>query len=212
MCVCVGSVFPSTGNATFILTGFGVFSCASGLFMFPAIYNYLYQAMEVGIYMYMYMYCITCTYMQQIKAKQCTFHWKLVLLFHTVFSIIIACQSVTNICMYNCTCTCTLVCHILFPYLLFCLSYFSLSLLCFLSLHLFIIYFSQLFFLSITHVHVVLSILLLFLLKIFSLEYSDGIGHTWQLVFQTFTRFVSISAAPVIIGATAAYILVSLRE
>ena len=59
----LGTVFPSTGNATFILAGFGVFSCASGLFMFPAIYNYLYQAMQVctfcitipAVVMYIYM-------------------------------------------------------------------------------------------------------------------------------------------------------------
>lgn len=54
-----------------------------------------------------------------------------------------------------------------------------------------------------------LSFCVCFPSQIFSLEYSDGIGHTWQLVFQTFTRFVSISAAPVIVGASAAYVLVS---
>ena len=43
-----GTVYLQTNNATFILSGFGVFSCASGLFMFPVIYGYLHRAMEVG--------------------------------------------------------------------------------------------------------------------------------------------------------------------
>ena len=44
----IGTVYLQTQNATSILTGFGVFICASGLFMFPAIYNYLLQAMNVS--------------------------------------------------------------------------------------------------------------------------------------------------------------------
>lgn len=44
----IGTVFLATESATFILTGFGVFSCASGLFMFPAIYNYLFPALQVS--------------------------------------------------------------------------------------------------------------------------------------------------------------------
>ena len=44
----LGTVYFQTSNATFILSAFGVFSCASGLFMFPAIYTYLFRAMEVS--------------------------------------------------------------------------------------------------------------------------------------------------------------------
>ncbi len=45
--VLLGTVYFQTRNSTFILSAFGVFSCASGLFMFPAIYTYLFRAMEV---------------------------------------------------------------------------------------------------------------------------------------------------------------------
>ena len=42
-----GTVYLQTQDATSVLTGFGVFSCASALFMFPIIYSYLHKAMEV---------------------------------------------------------------------------------------------------------------------------------------------------------------------
>lgn len=45
----IGTVYIQTGNPTFILSGYGVFSCASGLFMFPIVYTYLYRALEVSI-------------------------------------------------------------------------------------------------------------------------------------------------------------------
>jgi hypothetical protein len=43
----LGTVYFQTDNPTFTLSAFGVFSCASGLFMFPAVYTYLFRAMEV---------------------------------------------------------------------------------------------------------------------------------------------------------------------
>lgn len=44
----LGTVYFQNSNPTFILSAFGVFSCASGLFMFPAIYTYLFRAIEVS--------------------------------------------------------------------------------------------------------------------------------------------------------------------
>ncbi len=44
-----GTVYIQTTNPTFILSGYGVFSCASGLFMFPIVYTYLYRALEVRV-------------------------------------------------------------------------------------------------------------------------------------------------------------------
>ena len=43
-----GTVYLQTQDATSVLTGFGVFSCASALFMFPIIYSYLQRAIEVN--------------------------------------------------------------------------------------------------------------------------------------------------------------------
>lgn len=48
----LGTVYFQNSNPTFILSAFGVFSCASGLFMFPAIYTYLFRAIEVSIVHY----------------------------------------------------------------------------------------------------------------------------------------------------------------
>ena len=45
--VLLGTVYYQTHNPTFTLSAFGVFSCASGLFMFPAVYTYLFRAIEV---------------------------------------------------------------------------------------------------------------------------------------------------------------------
>lgn len=45
--ILLGTVYFQTQSATFILSAFGVFSCASGLFMFPAVYTYLFKAIEV---------------------------------------------------------------------------------------------------------------------------------------------------------------------
>lgn len=45
--ILLGTVYFQTHNPTFTLSAFGVFSCASGLFMFPAVYTYLFRAIEV---------------------------------------------------------------------------------------------------------------------------------------------------------------------
>ncbi len=47
--ILLGSVYFQTNSPTSILSAFGVYSCASALFMFPAIYTYLYRAVEVGV-------------------------------------------------------------------------------------------------------------------------------------------------------------------
>ncbi len=43
-------MYLQTHDATSVLTGFGVFSCASALFMFPIIYSYLQKAIEVDLF------------------------------------------------------------------------------------------------------------------------------------------------------------------
>ena len=43
----LGSVYFQVDEMTFLLSPFGVLSCASGLFMFPAVYTYLYDAVQV---------------------------------------------------------------------------------------------------------------------------------------------------------------------
>lgn len=45
----LGSVYYQVNDMTFLLSPFGVLSCASGLFMFPAVYSYLYDAIQVKI-------------------------------------------------------------------------------------------------------------------------------------------------------------------
>ena len=42
----LGTVYFQSLSPTFILSAFGVFSCASGLFMFPAVYTYLFRAIQ----------------------------------------------------------------------------------------------------------------------------------------------------------------------
>ena len=49
--VLLGTVYYQTHNPTFTLSAFGVFSCASGLFMFPAVYTYLFRAIEVRVWL-----------------------------------------------------------------------------------------------------------------------------------------------------------------
>ncbi len=44
----LGSVYFQSHNSTFILSAFGVFSCASGLFLFPIMHHYLYSALQVN--------------------------------------------------------------------------------------------------------------------------------------------------------------------
>ena len=45
--VAIGTVYLQTSSGTLILSGFGVFSCASGLFMFPIIMSHLSKSLEV---------------------------------------------------------------------------------------------------------------------------------------------------------------------
>jgi len=45
----LGTVYYHTRHATDILASFGVLSCASGLFMFPVIYGYLFRALKVRL-------------------------------------------------------------------------------------------------------------------------------------------------------------------
>lgn len=48
--VAIGTVYLQTSSGTLILSGFGVFSCASGLFMFPIIMSHLGKSLEVCSY------------------------------------------------------------------------------------------------------------------------------------------------------------------
>ncbi|KAL5474804.1 hypothetical protein EMCRGX_G026816 [Ephydatia muelleri] len=45
--VLLGTVYLQTDSPASLVTGFGIFSCASGLFMFPIIYGYLARTLEV---------------------------------------------------------------------------------------------------------------------------------------------------------------------
>ena len=56
----VGTVYAQSQSGTQIISGFGVFSCASGLFMFPLLYGYLYQALQVRRYHVAYIHKYTC--------------------------------------------------------------------------------------------------------------------------------------------------------
>ncbi len=60
--VLLGTVYFQTRGASNILASFGVLSCASGLFMFPVIYVYLFGALDVRMYLCMYLYWLVGGY------------------------------------------------------------------------------------------------------------------------------------------------------
>jgi len=43
----LGTVYYQVTDMTFLLSPFGVLSCAGGLFMFPTVYSYLYDTVKV---------------------------------------------------------------------------------------------------------------------------------------------------------------------